>query len=75
MLKIYVESITKNIAVFKNDKIENHLESVENILVAVKNITGEKPWRVAGGVNGKLVIELSMSDENIEKIEEVVCPS
>lgn len=75
MLKIYVESITKNTEVFKNDKIENHLESVENILVAIENITGDEPWRVAGGNNGKLVIELSMSDENIEKIEEVVCPS
>lgn len=76
MLKIFVETPTGSTAIFKNDKIENNLENVENILTAVGNITGKKVWGWVGnpitGNQGKLVIELNLSGENLEKIEEEI---
>lgn len=72
MLKIYAETTTKAQVILKNDKIENHLESVEHILTAVGNITGTKAWKWAAQPGDKLVIELSMGDENTDKIKKEI---
>ncbi|MDD3813276.1 MAG: hypothetical protein PHZ02_01410 [Desulfocapsaceae bacterium] len=72
MLKIFIENLTGTIVKFKDDKIANHIEDFEKILVVINNITGKKAWRWMCDSNTKLVIELTPSGESIEEIEKIL---
>ena len=76
MLKIYVESALGSKAIFKDGKIEDHLEDVESILSSIMNITDNVPHRYTKGfctgLSGSIVIELSMVGENLDNIQKII---